>query len=215
MEITMKQIYIYVMDALADWEIGYITAELHSRRFFKDNAPEIANQTVSYTPQSITTMGGLKVTPDCILDSMIVDENTVLILPGSDTWHQPEHQAVLQYAQQILNANGTVAAICGATLALATSNMLNSRNHTSNGPGFLDMFATNYTGQSFYQDQPVVRDNNLITAGSTDALLWSKAILETLDVFRDDTLALWYTFFNEGNPNTFYALMETLPSNSH
>ena len=77
------------------------------------------------------------------------------------------------------------------------------------------MFATNYTGQSFYQDQPVVRDNNLITAGSTDALLWSKAILETLDVFRDDTLALWYTFFNEGNPNTLYALMETLPSNSH
>lgn len=211
----MKQIYIYVMDTLADWEIGYITSELHSRRFFKDNAPEIAIQTVGYTSQSITTMGGLKVTPDCTLERITVSEDVVLILPGADTWHQPEHQAVLQYAQQILNANGIVAAICGATLALATSNMLNSRNHTSNGPGFLDMFATNYTGQSFYQDQPVVRDNNLITAGSTDALLWSKAILETLDVFRDDTLALWYTFFNEGNPNTFYALMETLPSKGH
>lgn len=211
----MKQIYIYVMDTLADWEVGYITSELHSRRFFKDNAPEIAIQTVGYTSQSITTMGGLKVTPDCTLERITVSEDVVLILPGADTWHQPEHQAVLQYAQQILNANGIVAAICGATLALATSNMLNSRNHTSNGPGFLDMFATNYTGQSFYQDQPVVRDNNLITAGSTDALLWSKAILETLDVFRDDTLALWYTFFNEGNPNTFYALMETLPSKGH
>lgn len=211
----MKQIYIYVMDTLADWEIGYITSELHSRRFFKDNAPEIAIQTVGYTSQSITTMGGLKVTPDCTLERITVSEDVVLILPGADTWHQPEHQAVLQYAQQILNANGIVAAICGATLALATSNILNSRNHTSNGPGFLDMFATNYTGQSFYQDQPVVRDNNLITAGSTDALLWSKAILETLDVFRDDTLALWYTFFNEGNPNTFYALMETLPSKGH
>ncbi|WP_159649145.1 type 1 glutamine amidotransferase family protein [Erysipelothrix aquatica] len=211
----MKQIYIYVMDTLADWEIGYITAELHSRRFFKDNAPDITIHTVSYTSQTITTMGGLKVTPDCTLERITVNEDAVLILPGADTWQQPEHQAVLRYAQQILNANGTVAAICGATLALASSDMLNTRNHTSNGPGFLDMFSPNYTGQSFYQDQPVVRDNNLITAGSTDALRWSKAILETLDVFRDDTLALWYTFFSEGNPNTFYALMETLPSKGH
>lgn len=31
----MKTIYIYVLDTLADWELGYVTAELNSRRFLK------------------------------------------------------------------------------------------------------------------------------------------------------------------------------------
>ncbi len=31
----MSTIYVYVMDTLADWELGYVTAELNSGRFFK------------------------------------------------------------------------------------------------------------------------------------------------------------------------------------
>ena len=28
-------IYIYALDTLADWELGYVTAELNSGRFFR------------------------------------------------------------------------------------------------------------------------------------------------------------------------------------
>lgn len=31
----MFTVYIYTLDTLADWELGYITAELNSKRFFK------------------------------------------------------------------------------------------------------------------------------------------------------------------------------------
>lgn len=31
----MFTIYVYVLDTLADWEIGYVTAELKSGRFSK------------------------------------------------------------------------------------------------------------------------------------------------------------------------------------
>jgi hypothetical protein len=34
----MQTIYIYVLDTLADWEIGYLTSELNSGRFFKKDA---------------------------------------------------------------------------------------------------------------------------------------------------------------------------------
>lgn len=34
----MFTIYVYVLDTLADWEIGYVTAELKSGRFFKEDA---------------------------------------------------------------------------------------------------------------------------------------------------------------------------------
>ena len=42
----MFTIYVYVLDTLADWEIGYVTAELKSGRFFKEDAPSVS---VSYT----------------------------------------------------------------------------------------------------------------------------------------------------------------------
>jgi hypothetical protein len=31
-----KTVYLYVLDTLADWEIGYLSAELYSKRFFAD-----------------------------------------------------------------------------------------------------------------------------------------------------------------------------------
>ncbi len=31
----MFTIYVYVLDTLADWELGYVTAELNSGRFSK------------------------------------------------------------------------------------------------------------------------------------------------------------------------------------
>lgn len=37
----MSTIYVYVMDTLADWELGYVTAELNSGRFFKEGAPKV------------------------------------------------------------------------------------------------------------------------------------------------------------------------------
>ena len=36
----MFNVYLYVMDTMADWEVGHITTELNSKRFFKKDAPE-------------------------------------------------------------------------------------------------------------------------------------------------------------------------------
>ena len=38
----MYNIYVYVLDTLADWELGYVTAELNSGRFFKKDAPSVS-----------------------------------------------------------------------------------------------------------------------------------------------------------------------------
>lgn len=36
----MITIYVYTHDTMADWEIGHVTAELHSGRFFKQDTLE-------------------------------------------------------------------------------------------------------------------------------------------------------------------------------
>lgn len=208
----MTTIYVYILDTLADWELGYVTAELNSGRFFKKDAPKIALKTVGHSKEAITTIGGMTIVPDCLIDDIIMSDTTVLLLPGADTWNDPKQEAIIEKAEELLSLGATVGAICGATVALASAGLLNDRPHTSNGPGFLDMFVPNYTGKDFYVDQPAAADNNLITASSTGGLLWAKQLIERLDVFQADTLEAWYDYFSAGKPEQFYALIQTLPS---
>jgi Putative intracellular protease/amidase len=208
----MFTIYVYVLDTLADWELGYVTSELNSGRFFKKRAPRVSLKTVSYSKEPIQTMGGMQVVPDCLIQDIAVSEESMLILPGADTWNDPKHGLIIEKASEFLSIGAAVCAICGATTALASFGLLNNRAHTSNGPGFLEMFCPNYKGQSFYIDKPSVADSNLITASSTGALLWAKQIIEHLGVFEASTLESWYDYFSTGEPKHFFTLMQSLPS---
>ena len=206
----MFTIYVYVLDTLADWELGHVTSELHSGRFFKKDAGRVSLKTVSLTKEPIHTMGGLTIMPDCLVEDIAVSETSVLLLPGADTWNDSKHRAILEKAGEFLSLGATVCAICGATAALAGFGLLDNRPHTSNGPGFLEMVSPGYKGQNFYIDKPSVADNNLITASSTGALLWAKQIIERLDVFETNTLEAWYDYFSTGKPEHFFALMQTI-----
>ena len=207
----MSTIYVYVLDTLADWEIGYVTAELNSGRFFKKDAPPVSLKTISYSKDPITTMGGMTIVPDYLIEDIVISETSVLLLPGANTWSDPKHAVIIEKASELLAAGATVCAICGATAALAGAGLLDNRPHTSNGPGFLEMVSPNYKGQSHYIDQPSVADHNLITASSTGGLIWAKQIIEHANVFSPDTLESWYNYFSTGAPEHFYALMQTLP----
>lgn len=210
----MFTIYVYVLETLADWELGYVTSELHSGRFFKKGAERVLLKTVSYSKEPIHTMGGLTVIPDCLIDDISVNETSVLLLPGADTWNDPKHGAIIKKASEFLSLGATVGAICGATVALANLGLLDSRQHTSNGQGFLEMFSPAYKGQDYYIDEPCVADNNLITANPTGSLLWAKQIIEHLGVFQSDTLEFWYEYFSAGKAESFFALMQTLPTDN-
>ena len=209
----MRNVYLYLLDTMADWEIGFVTAELNSARFFKKNAPKISLKTVALSKQPIKTMGGLTIAPDCLIDDIEMSENSVLLLPGANTWSNPEHSAILEKTSELLSLGATVCAICGATAALANLGSLDNRPHTSNGAGFLEMISPAYKGTAFYVDAPSVTDSNLITAGCHGSLLWAKQIIERLGVFAPDTLEFWYNYFSTGKAEYFFALMQSLPAN--
>ena len=207
----MFTVYVYALDTLADWEIGHVAAELNSGRFFKKGAPDVTVKTVGVSLEPVKTMGGLTILPDCVVDDIAVSEETVLLLPGGNTWEAPKHGPIIKKAAELLSVGSTVCAICGATAALARAGLLDHRPHTSNGAGFLDMFCPNYKGQRYYVDRPSVSDGSLITASGTGALLWAKQIIERLGVFQSDTLEAWYAYFRTGEAQHFFALMQTLP----
>ena len=144
----MITIYVYTLDTMADWEMGYVTAELNSGRFFKTDAPKVSVKTVGLSKEPVKTMGGLTILPDCVVDDIAVNEKSTLLLPGGNTWDDAKHSAIVKKAAELLSVGATVAAICGATVALAHAGLLDHRPHTSNGAGFLELFCPSYKGQS-------------------------------------------------------------------
>lgn len=203
----MYNVYLYLTDTMADWETGYVMAELNSKRFFRKNAPEVNVTAVGLTKQPVITMGGLTIVPDITLKEISVLSQSILLLPGGNTWSEEKHGPVVDKAKEILTSGGTVAAICGATLALASAGLLDERPHTSNGPGFLEMFCPSYRGTNHYVDEPAVSDGKLITAAGTAPLEWAREILDVLGVFTCEKLQAWYSYFRTGEAEYFHKLM--------
>lgn len=208
---SQKTVYVYVQDTWSDWEPGYALAELNTGRFFQNQGERLPVKTVGLDRNPITTMGGVSIVPDVTVDAVTVESSAILILVGGDTWQDPKHQPIIAQAKRLLEANCNVAAICGATSALAEAGLFDQRPHTSNSPDYLKGVATHYQGERYYQETPAVADGNLITASSAGSLLFAHYILQRLEVFSEQTLEAWYNYFNTGNGKYFGDLIASLP----
>jgi putative intracellular protease/amidase len=110
---------LYVPDALADWEIAFLITEINSGRYLKKDIQPSRIIKAGNDLSSITTMGGIKITPDVDVDKMNVKNGDFIVLPGANTWQNGNNQKILDKVSDIINKDITVAAICGATFALA------------------------------------------------------------------------------------------------
>ncbi|WBR99927.1 DJ-1/PfpI family protein [Pseudoduganella sp. SL102] len=202
--------YLVVVDTLADWEIGYLTAELHSRRFFANPLADFKFHKVGVTMDEVTSMGGAAHTPDLALADLVLDEGDVLILPGGERWDQPELRPVLEFARDALDAGRNVAAICGAVDGLASVGALDARRHTSNDLGFLKQACPDYRGEKLYRQEPAVRGDNLVTASGLAPLEFSAEVLKMLKVWRPETIRAWYQLHKTRKERWYHALVASM-----
>lgn len=207
----MKTIYLYVLNTMADWEVGQAIAELNSQRFFAERK-DWQVKTFSLTKEPIVTMGGIKIMPDFSTDEVKTEDAVMLILPGADIWMDPTQAIILDIAKRFLSAKVPVAAICGATIALAEAGILDDIKHTSNGLPYLKMVCPNYKGDQYYQNELAVTDKNLITAGSTSQAEFAYHILKKLEVFEPNNLEYWYGYFGKHSIEDFLKLFGAMQS---
>ncbi|KWX88976.1 glutamine amidotransferase [Paenibacillus riograndensis] len=200
-------VYLYVFDTMADWEIGYLMAELNSGRYYKKGLAPSKIVTVANEKTLVTTMGGLRIMPDITVDECSMASADALILPGGNTWTEAIHKPILQLAERYIQEEILVAAICGATMGLAQAGLLNSRPHTSNDLEYLRMICPAYTGEEFYQMQSVVTDGKLITASGIAPLEFAEHVLQALDVMAPEKLKAWYGLYKTQEAKYFYELM--------
>lgn len=203
-------VYLYVFDTMSDWEVGYLTAELNSGRYYKKGFLPSKIVTVGMDNTPITTMGGLVIQPDMKLDQLSLEGIDALILPGGNTWTETMHQPVLKIAKACLEEGKLVAAICGATMGLAQAGLLDLKSHTSNDLEYLKMVCPAYRGENHYKLESAVTDGHLITASGIAPLEFTSQVLKALGVFSSETLEAWYSLNKTHEPKYFYALMESI-----
>ncbi|MDU7251492.1 MAG: DJ-1/PfpI family protein [Clostridium sp.] len=202
-----KIIYLYILEAMAEWEVGYILQAISMESMLKKQNREFVIKTVSTGKNAIQTIGGLTITSDCLLDEMDEDNMVALLLPGAESWNSEENNQILEKALSYIDKGILVGAICGATLALADLKVLDKFKHTSNSLDYLTLFSKQYSGKELYVNSPAVVDCNLITASSAGGLLWAKHIIQYLNVFPCDIIESWYNYYSTGDPKHFTELI--------
>src|SRR5262249_32441188 len=117
---------------------------------------------------------------------------------GGDRWEGDSPREPLETALHRLEQDGVpIAAICGATLAVARAGLLEGRAHTSNEPAYLQQVPT-YQASSRYVDALAVRDRGLIAASGLGPTEVAHEIFEELGVLSPEDRRLWYHIFKHG-----------------
>jgi putative intracellular protease/amidase len=196
-------VHLAAYDTLADWEVGHVTAHINKPLWHRTPG-RFAVRTVGASTEPVTTMGGLRVTPDVTLAELRPEDSAMLILAGNDIFMTETFVPFAAKAREFLDAGVPVAAICGATAGLAIAGLLDDRAHTSNAKEFLLAFG--YGGAQRYRDESTVTDGDLITATGVAPVEFARAIMARLDVYEPGVLASWYKMYGDQNPEGFFEL---------
>lgn len=187
-----KAVYLFVFDGFADWEPAHATAELRRHGGYRV-------EVVGSTTATVTSMGGVAVLPSKPLADVQPDDVAVFIVPGGDRWEESPAEPELEYLLRLLDGQGVpIAAICGATLAVARMGLVRGRRHTSNGLRYLRDNVPSYDDASAYVDAPAVRDRGLITASGLGDVEFARELLEELKVLSPQDRAVWAAIFRGG-----------------
>ncbi len=208
------RVYLVVVDTMADWEVGYLTAELHSRRFFANPLADFQLLKAGITAAEVTSMGGMPLRPDVTVGEIRMERGDLLVLPGAEVWDQPQVLPVLEFARDAIAAGHNVAAICGATMGLASVGALDALAHTSNDLGALRDTCPLYRGEALYRQQPAVRDGNLVTASGLAPLEFSYEVLKLLGVWREETVEAWYQLHRTREERWYHVLVASMAPGS-
>ncbi|MET0386604.1 MAG: type 1 glutamine amidotransferase family protein [Polyangiales bacterium] len=201
-----RDVYVYVFDTLADWEVGHAIGYINSPEYQK-RPGHYRVRSVGVTRAPVKTTGGLTIVPDITLDEVTPSATALLILPGGTRWEDGSDQsAVLAKVVQLRAADVPIAAICGATAGLARAGLLDKVAHTSNAKQYLE-HQPGYRGAAHYRDQDAVRDGGIITAGSTASVAFARAIFEQLDLYSPRVLDAWYGLFSTGEARYYIELV--------
>ena len=149
----------------------------------------------------VTTIGGIRIQPDVMLEDLSPFKSGMLILPGGENWEYGANSAAIAMARRFIAHCVPVAAICEATWALARAGLLDNRYHTSNAPDIWPQAATEAGDSIATSRRSRIRES----LRHREQRRWIlREIFEALNLYRADMLDAWYGLFRHGDTSMFY-----------
>jgi putative intracellular protease/amidase len=183
--------YLLIFDGLADWEPAHALCEINKSGKF-----DVVTAGFSRTP--ISTMAGLKLTPDVTVDNVNPANASIFILPGGDRWEKESGPKLKTLLRQLHEKSVPIAAICGATLEIARAGLTRGVRHTSNGKEYLQAMVPDYTDGDCYVDQLAVADKGIITASGLGSVEFAREVIKQLQLYSEADTQIWFEMFKHG-----------------
>ena len=184
----MKKVYVLVFDGLADWGAPLALCEVRNSGTF-----EVV--TVGLTDGPVTTMAGFRLLPDVTLREVSADGAAMLVLPGGEMWEAGTPDGVDALLHSFRAAGVPVAAICGATFAVARAGLTRGRRHTSNDKEYLKAVVPEYQDGELYSAELAVTDGDLITASGVGSVEFARDVTRYLGVYTDEQVWRWFELY--------------------
>ncbi|HVG20231.1 MAG TPA: DJ-1/PfpI family protein [Blastocatellia bacterium] len=186
-----KKAYLLVFDGLADWETALALCEINK----KDDIDVI---TVGPSMEPVTTMGGVKIIPDAVIEDVDARRACIFIAPGGDMWEQEADERIISLFGRLHGEGVTIGAVCGATLGLGRAGLLNNTYHTSNSLPYLKEMLPDYKGEGFYVEALAVTDKDIITASGVGSVEFAREVIKRLGLYDEKDAEVWWSLFKHG-----------------
>lgn len=183
--------YFLVFDGLADWELAHALCAINKSGKF-----DVVS--VGFSDEPVTTMGGLKLSPDITLDKVMAAEASIFLLPGGDMWERESHENLKTLLHRLHAEKVPIGAICGATLEIARAGLTKNIRHTSNSKDYLKALAADYSDEDLYVNELAVTDQNVITASGLGCVEFAREVIRQLNLYNEVDTRTWFEMFKHG-----------------
>jgi len=183
--------YFLVFEGLADWELAHALCEINKSGKF-----EVVS--VGFSKEPVTTMGGLRISPDITLADVVPDEAGIFLLPGGDMWESASHENVQSLLHRLHTQEVPIGAICAATLEIARAGLTRNVRHTSNSQDYLKAMVPDYADDDHYINELAVTDGDIITASGLGSVEFAQEVIKQLKLYGEADTKLWFEMFKHG-----------------
>lgn len=135
--------------------------------------------TAGLGPEAVTASRGVKLIPDMDLDTALLQDYDMVVLPGGlpGADHLDQDSRIHELLKKMADSEKFTAAICAAPRVLANAGLLAGKNATSY-PGIIDQMNLSDTS---YLEEPVVTDGKVVTSrGPGTAMDFALHLIELL-----------------------------------
>ncbi len=154
----MPKIAILLTPGFADWECALIAGT--GGPFYGLDV-----QFSGAEAGTVESQGGLVASASQSLDDLLAWQPDVVVVAGGMIWEGSNAPDLRDLLSRLYDLGAAIAGICGGTLALARSGLLDEVRHTSNSQVFLAENAQGYRGVDFHvESASAVSDARVITA---------------------------------------------------